>query len=349
MTQPTASRPATGTNLAPPPAQIDRNLALELARVTEAGALSAGRWMGRGDKEAGDQAAVDAMRRALSLIAMEGVVVIGEGEKDHAPMLYIGERLGTGGSPALDIAVDPIDGTTLLAKGLPNALSIVALAERGSMYYPPHIVYMEKIAVGPDAAGAININDPPARNLERIAEAKNQRVQDLTVVILDRPRHAELTAAVRATGARIRLISDGDVAGAIMCATDDSGVDVLMGVGGTTEAVLAACAMQCLGGELQCKLWPRDDDERRRAIAAGVANFDKVFMADDLVRSEDIFFAATGITDGEVLKGVTYHKSWAETESLVTRSRSGTVRRIQARHHYAFKRRSLEPIKDSPP
>ncbi len=324
------------------PEEIDRNLALELVRVTEAGALSAGRWMGRGDKEAADQAAVDAMRRALTRIPMDGMVVIGEGEKDHAPMLYIGERLGSGGPPALDIAVDPIDGTTLLAKGLPNALSIVALAERGSMYYPPHIVYMDKIAVGADAAGAININEPPAHNLERIAAAKNRRVQDLTVVILDRPRHVELVEQVRATGARIRLISDGDVAGAIMCAFDDSGLDVLMGIGGTPEAVLAACALQCLGGELQCKLWPRDAQERERARTAGITNFDQVFGAQDLVRSDDIFFAATGITDGEVLRGVKYYRTWAETESIVTRSRSGTVRRIHARHHWAFKRRALE-------
>ncbi len=330
------------SGLAPPTRAIDRNIALELARVTEAGALSAGRWMGRGDKEAADQAAVEGMRRALNGIAMEGVVVIGEGEKDRAPMLYIGERLGSGGPPALDIAVDPIDGTTLLAKGLPNALSIVALAARGSMYYPPHIVYMDKMAVGADAAGTININEPPARNLERIAEAKNRRIQDLTVVILDRPRHEELTAQVRATGARIRLISDGDVAGAIMCAFEDSGLDVLMGVGGTPEAVLAACALKCLGGDLQCKLWPRDAAERARAQAAGITNFDQVFTVGDLVRSDDVFFSATGITDGEVLKGVKYYKSWAETESFVTRSRSGTVRRIHARHHWAYKRRGMD-------
>ncbi len=321
------------------PTAIDRNLALELVRVTEAGALASGRWMGRGDKNAADQAAVDAMRRALGRIEMDGVVVIGEGEKDEAPMLFIGERIGTGRPPQVAVAVDPIDGTTLLSKGLSNALSLVALAGgHDSLYDAKHVAYMDKIAVGADAAGTININDPVAANLQRIARAKRMRVTNLTVVILDRPRHEQLIKEVREAGARIKLITDGDVAGALMTAIDGSGLDVLMGVGGAPEAVLAACALKCLGGDIQCRLHARTPEERQTAETLG-ADFDEVLGVDQLVRSDDVFFAATGVTEGEVLKGITYHSNWAETESLVTRSRSGTVRRIQARHHWAYKQR----------
>jgi fructose-1,6-bisphosphatase II len=319
--------------------EIDRNLALELVRVTEAGALGSARWMGRGDKNMADQAAVDAMRRTLGTIEMDGVVVIGEGEKDKAPMLYIGEQIGTGDPPEVDVAVDPVDGTTLLSKGLPNAISVVALSGgRGSMYDAKHVAYMHKIATGAEAAGSFNINDPVAVNLQRIARAKRVRVTSLTVVILDRPRHEQLIREVRDAGARIKLITDGDIAGAVMTAIDGSGLDVLMGIGGGTEAVLAACALKCLGGEIQCKLYARNPEEREKSEALG-ADFEQVLTIDELVRSDDVFFAATGVTDGEVLKGVKYHTNWAETESLVTRSRSGTLRRIFARHHWGYKQR----------
>ena len=315
-------------------AEISRNLALELVRVTEAGALASARWMGRGDKNTADGAAVDAMRRALGMVPMNGVVVIGEGEKDEAPMLYIGEKIGTGEPPQVDVAVDPIDGTTLLSKGLPNAISVVALAAgRGSLYDAKHVAYMHKIATGADAVGSLNIDDPVVVNLQRVARAKRMRVSNL-----DRPRHEGLIKEVRDTGARIKLISDGDVAGAVMTAIDGTGLDLLMGIGGSPEAVLAAAALKCLGGEIQCKLYARNPEEREKAQAAG-ADFDRVLGVDDLVRSDDVFFAATGITDGELLQGVKYHSNWAETESLVTRSRSGTVRRIQARHHWAYKQR----------
>jgi fructose-1,6-bisphosphatase II len=320
-------------------AEISRNLALELVRVTEAGALASARWMGRGDKNTADGAAVDAMRRALGMIPMDGLVVIGEGEKDEAPMLYIGEKIGTGEPPQVDVAVDPIDGTTLLSKGLPNAISVVAMAAgRGSLYDAKHVHYMHKIATGADAAGSLNIDDPVAVNLQRVARAKRMRVSNLTVIILDRPRHEALIKEVRDTGARIKLISDGDVAGAVMTAIDGSGLDLLMGIGGSPEAVLAAAALKCLGGEIQCKLYARNPEEKEKAEAAG-AKFDRVLGIDDLVRSDDVFFAATGVTDGEVLQGVKYHMNWAETESLVTRSRSGTLRRIYARHHWGYKQR----------
>lgn len=309
----------------------DRNLALELVRVTEAAALAAGRWMGRGDKNAADQAAVDAMRKVLSTIAMDGVIVIGEGEKDQAPMLYNGERLGMADQPKVDIAVDPIDGTRLTAEGNNGALSVVALAERGSMYYPHHLVYMDKIAVGPECRGVIDINAPPAENLQRIARVLKRDVNDLTVMILNRPRHADLIAAVRKAGARIRLISDGDVAGALATALPESGIDVLMGIGGSPEAVIAAAALKCLGGEIQCKPWPRDEDERRRAIELGI-DLDKVLTTDDLVQGDNVFFAATGITNGELLRGVRYFGGGAVTHSIVMRSRSGTLRMITATH-----------------
>nr|BBH95530.1 fructose-1,6-bisphosphatase [Thermogemmatispora argillosa] len=313
----------------------ERNLAMELVRVTEAAALSAGRWMGRGDKEKADQAAVDAMRQALDGVDMDGVVVIGEGEKDEAPMLYIGERVGNGSPPQVDVAVDPIDGTRLLSLGLPGALAVVATAERGTMYSaPPGVFYMEKIAVGPAARDVIDINAPVAVNLERIARAKDAQIDDLTVIILDRPRHQEIIRQIREAGARIRLISDGDVAAAILAAMEDyRGVDVLMGIGGAPEAVLAAAAIKCLGGAMQCKVWPRSDEEREKFKAEGI-DVDQVLTIDDLVRSNDVAFAATGITSGELLDGVQYFGWGARTSSIMMRSRSGTVRYIQARHKW---------------
>ena len=316
---------------------LDRNLGLELVRVTEAAALAAGRWMGKGDKERADQAAVDAMRFALDSVDMDGVVVIGEGEKDKAPMLYIGEQIGNGQPPRTDVAVDPIDGTTLLSKGLPNALTVVALAERGSMYYPPNIVYMDKIAVGPVGRGRVSIEATPAENLQALAAAKDCDVSDLTVIILDRPRHADLIARIRAAGARIKIITDGDVAGALTAAMEDhTGVDLLMGIGGAPEAVLAACALKCVGGDIQCRLWPRNEEEKNAAIANGLApsEFDRVLTIDDLCASENAFFAATGITNGELLRGVQYYGRGARTYSLMMRSRSGTARWIEAQHRW---------------
>jgi fructose-1,6-bisphosphatase II len=264
---------------------------------------------------------------------MDGVVVIGEGEKDEAPMLYIGERIGNGREPKVDVAVDPVDGTTLLAKGLPNAVSVVALAEQGTMYYPPGIVYMEKLAVGPAGRGIVSLEMSLEENIEALASAKGEHVDDLTVVVLDRPRHAEIIDRIRATGARIKLISDGDVAGGIMPSLVDTGVDMLMGVGGSPEAVLTAAALKCLGGDIQCKLWPRDDNERAQAEKLGLS-MDTVLTIDDLVRGNDVFFALTGVTDGELVKGVHYFPHGATTETLVMRSRSGTVRRIQAVHNF---------------
>ncbi len=316
---------------------LDRNLGLELVRVTEAAALAAGRWMGKGDKEAADQAAVDAMRFALESVDMDGVVVIGEGEKDEAPMLYIGEAIGNGQPPRTDIAVDPIDGTTVLAKGLPNALTVVALAERGSMYYPPSIVYMEKVAVGPIGRGRISIEVSPEENLKALAAAKDCDVGDLTVIMLDRPRHADLMFRVRAAGARLKLISDGDVAGALMAAMDEhTGVDMLMGTGGAPEAVLAACALKCCDGDMQCRLAPRNEEEKRAAIAGGLdpSEFDRVLTIDDLCKSDNVFFAATGVTNGELLRGVQYYGRGARTHSLSMRSRSGTARWIEAQHRW---------------
>jgi fructose-1,6-bisphosphatase II len=312
---------------------LDRNIAMELCRVTEAAALAAARWMGRGNKNALDQAAVNAMRDRLRVIQMDGVVVIGEGEKDEAPMLYIGEKIGNGEPPRVDVAVDPVDGTTLLSKGLPNAVSVVALAEQGTMYYPPGIVYMEKLAVGPAGRGAVSLELTIEQNIEALAAAKGERVDDLTIVVLDRPRHAELIERIRATGARIKLITDGDVAGGIMPSLPDTGVDMLMGVGGSPEAVLTAAALKCLGGDIQCKLWPRDDKERAQAEKLGLS-VDRVLSIDDLVRGNDVFFALTGVTDGELVKGVHYFPHGATTETLVMRSRSGTVRRIQAVHNF---------------
>ncbi len=309
----------------------DRNLALELVRVTEAAALAAARWMGRGEKNSADQAAVDAMRLVLGTIAMDGVVVIGEGEKDAAPMLYNGEQVGAAAHPKVDIAVDPIDGTRLTAEGGNGALSVVAVGERGSMYYPHHLVYMDKIAVGPSCCGVIDIEASPRVNLRNIARALNRDVNDLTVMILNRPRHADLIEAVRTAGARIRLITDGDVAGALSTCMPNSGIDVLMGIGGSPEAVITATALKCLGGEIQCKPWPRDDDERQKAIDMGI-ELDKVLTNNDLVQSDDVFFAATGITNGELLRGVRYFGGGATTHSMIIRSRSGTLRMITATH-----------------
>ena len=313
--------------------QPDRNLALDLVRVTEAAALAAGRWMGRGEKIAADQAAVDAMRLVLNTIEMDGVIVIGEGEKDEAPMLYNGEQLGTGEPPKVDIAVDPIDGTSLTASGRSGALSVVALATRGSMYAPGSLVYMDKIAVGPAARGVIDINAPVEANLKAIARAKQRDVDDLTVMILDRPRHAELVRQVRQAGARIRLIADGDVAAAISTSMDETGIDALFGIGGSPEAVIAAAALKCLGGEIQCKLWPRDDTERQFALEHGL-DLDQVLRTDDLVGSDDVFFAASGITQGELLDGVHYFGGGARTASVVMRSKSGTIRHITATHRW---------------
>ena len=308
-----------------------RNLAMELVRVTEAAALSAGRFMGRGQKEAADKAAVDAMRLVLNTIEMDAVVVIGEGEKDEAPMLFNGEKLGTGEPPEVDIAVDPIDGTRPLANGFINSIATVAVAPRGTMYDPGPFMYMHKIAVGPEAAGMIDINAPVEVNLKRISRIKNMRVNDLTVVILDRPRHANLIQEVRACGARIQLIPDGDVAGAMMTCWPDAGVDVLIGIGGTPEGVLAACALRGMGGEIQGKFYPRNDEEGKLGQELGY-KLDTVLTMDDLVSSEDVFFAATGITDGALLDGIKYFSQGARTDSIVIRGKTGTVREIIARH-----------------
>jgi len=313
------------------PSDPDRNLALELVRTTEAAAMAAGRWMGRGDKVGADQAAVAAMRTLFNTISMDGVVVIGEGEKDEAPMLFNGERLGTGEPPLVDIAVDPIDGTRLTSLGLPGAIAVVAVAERGTMYNPQHIVYMNKIAVGPEAKGAVSLDAPPKDNLKRVAKALGKDLNDLTVVVLDRPRHDDLLKEIRTTGARIKLIPDGDVSGGLMTAVEDGGVDVLMGIGGSPEAVITACALKCLGGEIQCKLWPRDEGERKRALELGM-DLDRVLTTDDLVNGENVFFVATGITDGEWLNGVKYAGNGVRTTSVVMRSRSGTVRTVEASH-----------------
>ncbi|MHB1547697.1 MAG: class II fructose-bisphosphatase [Acidimicrobiales bacterium] len=304
---------------------------MDLVRVTEAAALAAARWMGRGDKEGADGAAVHAMRIVLSTIPMDGVVVIGEGEKDNAPMLFNGERIGDGTPPRTDIAVDPIDGTTPTALGRGGALSVIAVSERGTMFNPGPCVYMEKLAVGPRSAGMIDISRPPEENLRAVAKAKGTSVRDVTAVILDRPRHADLIAQVRATGARIRLITDGDGAGAIATAWPDSGVDILFGIGGTPEGVIAAAALKSMGGEIQGKLWPRDAAERQAAVDAGY-DLDALLTTDDLVQGDNCFFAATGITDGELLSGVRYNEAGATTQSLVMRSKSGTVRLIAARH-----------------
>ena len=321
-----------------PDVKPDRNLALELVRVTEAAAMGAGRWIGRGEKESADQAAVDAMRLMLDTVEMDGVVVIGEGEKDEAPMLYNGEHVGSGHGPQVDVAVDPLEGTRLTALGQPNAIAVIALAERGTMFFPGAAVYMNKIAVGPEAADAIDIDAPPAENVERVAEAKGCRAGDVSVVVLDRPRHEQLIAELREVGARVNLIADGDVAPAIAASRGGTGVDMLMGIGGTPEGVIAACAVKSFGGALQGKLWPRDDGERQALVDAGL-DPDRVLTTDDLVGGDDLFIAATGVTTGALLRGVRYTTDGAVTESLVIRSRSGTVRRIEATHAFEKLRR----------
>ena len=309
----------------------DRNLALELARVTEAAAMASARWVGRGDKIGADEAAVHAMRLMISTVSMNGVVVIGEGEKDAAPMLYNGEVVGDGTGPLCDVAVDPIDGTRLCANGMPNAIAVIAVSARGSMYDPSAVFYMTKLVTGPEAAGAVDIDAPAAANIAAVARAKHCSPHDVTVIILDRPRHAALSEEVRAAGARIKLITDGDVAGAIMAARDGTGIDLLLGIGGTPEGVIAACAIKCLGGVILGKLAPRDDAERDRALAAG-HDLSRVLTTDDLVASDDAFFAATGITNGELMAGVRYKAGGATTHSLVMRARSGTVRNIHSEH-----------------
>lgn len=310
----------------------DRNLALELVRVTEAGALASARWIGRGDKEAADQAAVDAMRHVLHTISMDGMVVIGEGEKDEAPMLYNGEKIGDGTPPSVDIAVDPLEGTTLTAKGMPNALSVIALAEKGSMFDPGPCVYMEKLAGGSDIADLLDLDRPIEETVKLVAERRGHGIGDVTVVVLDRPRHVDTINKIRQTGARVRLISDGDVAGVLLAISDRTIVDLLWGIGGTPEGVLAAAAVKSIGGEIVGRLWPRNDTERQAAIDAGY-DLEKQLKSADLITSDNCFFSATGVTGGDLLEGVRYISAGrATTESLVMRSRSGTVRRIKATH-----------------
>lgn len=309
----------------------DRNLALELVRVTEAAAMAAGRWVGRGDKNGADGVAVNAMRALISTVGMRGTVVIGEGEKDNAPMLFNGEDVGDGTGPECDVAVDPIDGTTLAAKGMTNAISVMAVAPRGSMYDPSAVFYMEKLVTGPEAADVVDIRYPVAENIHQVAKAKGSAPEDVTVVLLDRPRHQDIVDEIRATGARIKFISDGDVAGAIMAARPDTGIDLLLGVGGTPEGIISACAMKCLDGVIQGRLWPKDDQERQKALDAG-HDLDRVLSTDDLVTGDDVFFVATGITDGELMKGVRYRAGGCSTHSLVMRSRSGTIRSITSEH-----------------
>jgi fructose-1,6-bisphosphatase II len=318
---------ANGKQSRPP----DRNLALELVRVTEAAAMAAARWIGRGDKESADQAAVDAMRFMLDTVSMDGVVVIGEGEKDKAPMLFNGERVGSGTGPEVDVAVDPLEGTRLTALGQPNAIAVIALAERGTMFFPGAALYMDKIACGPEAADAIDIHASPTENVARVAKAKGMTPRDISVVVLERDRHDALIAELRAAGAKVLLIRDGDVAPAIAAAQTGTGVDLLMGIGGTPEGVIAAAAIKCSGGALQGKLWPRNDEERQ-ALVDGGYDIDRVLTTNDLVEGEDVFVAATGVTSGALLRGVQYTGGGAVTDSIVMRSRSGTVRRIEARH-----------------
>ncbi len=317
----------------------DRNLALELVRTTEAAAIAASRWMGRGDKKGADGAAVDAMRIVLGGVNMDGIVIIGEGEKDDAPMLYNGERIGNGHPPETDIAVDPIDGTTLTSLGRANALSVIAVADRGSMFDPGPCVYMEKIVTGPEAAEYIDITKSASDNLHAVAEAKGEHVRDLTAVILDRDRHNNLIDEVREAGARIRLIPDGDVAGAISTAWPDTGADILFGIGGTPEGVISAAALKCMGGAMQGRLWPRNEYERTAAVAAGY-DLAAVLSQDDLIRTSNCFFAATGVTDGDLLKGVHFDAVHCHTQSLVMRGMSGTVRLVKA-HHRLGKARKL--------
>jgi fructose-1,6-bisphosphatase II len=316
------------------PERPDRNLAMELVRVTEAAALAAGRWVGRGDKIAADQAAVDAMRLMIDTVSMHGTVVIGEGEKDEAPMLFNGEEVGDGTGPGVDVAVDPIDGTRLAAVGQPNALAVIALAERGTMFFPGAAFYMEKIATGPEAANVIDIEAPVDENIRQVAKAKGKRPEDVAVTILDRERHADLIRECREAGAHVQLITDGDVAGAIVAAAPRTQVDMLVGIGGTPEGVIAAAALKCLGGAMQGRLYPRNDDERRQLLDQGLDPA-TVLSTDDLVSGADVFFAATGITDGYLLRGVKYFPDGATTHSMVMRARSGTLRYVEAEHSFA--------------
>ena len=311
--------------------QPSRNLALELVRVTETAAIAASRWVGRGAKNDADQVAVDGMRKMINTVSMNGVIVIGEGEKDQAPMLFNGEQVGDGNGPSVDVAVDPIDGTTLTAKGMNNAISVIALAERGTMFDPTTVFYMKKLVVGPEAADVVDITAPVKENLRRIAKAKRRDIESLTVVLLDRPRHDQLVKEIREAGARIKFITDGDVAGAVEAARDETGIDALMGIGGTPEGIIAACAMKCLGGVIQAILHPRDEVEREKALANGM-DLEKVLTTNDLVSGENVFFAATGITDGELLKGIRFTDRYIQSTSLVMRSRSKTIRFISSEH-----------------
>lgn len=320
-------------NTNPTERPIERNIAMELVRVTEAAAMAAARYLGTGDKNRVDEAAVAAMRYTLGFVRMDGTVVIGEGEKDEAPMLYIGERIGDGSGPRVDIAVDPVDGTTLVSKGLPGAISTVALSGRGTMKFPREFVYMDKIVTGPEAKDCIDINAPVAENLKNIALAKKRKISQITVVVLDRPRHEQLLSEIRSTGARVKLISDGDVAASLQAALPGKEVDVLLGIGGTPEGVLSAAAIRCIGGAIQCKAWPRNDNERKAGVAAGV-DVDKVYKTEDLIGTDDVFFAATGVSSGELLKGVRYCSGGARTQSMAMRCRSGTVRRIDSWHNF---------------
>lgn len=312
---------------------MERELTMEFARVTEAAALASARWVGRGDKEAADDAAVEAMRSVFDTIHMNGTVVIGEGEMDEAPMLYIGERLGTGEAPELDVAVDPLEGTNIVAKGLSGAIAVMAIAEKGGLLHAPDM-YMDKIAVGPAAKGKINIDAPVIENLTNVAKALGKNINDLTVVIMDRPRHQKLIKEVREAGARIRLITDGDVSPAVACGIEDSGVDMMIGVGGAPEGVLAAAALRCLGGEMQGRLWPENDDDIERAKKLGIDDVNKLLTLDDLVKSDDVFFAATGITEGPLLRGVNFTAQGASTHTVVMRGKTGTVRFIEAQHRF---------------
>ena len=311
--------------------QPSRNLALELVRVTETAAIAASRWVGRGAKNDADQVAVDGMRKMINTVSMNGVIVIGEGEKDQAPMLFNGEQVGDGNGPSVDVAVDPIDGTTLTAKGMNNAISVIALAERGTMFDPTTVFYMKKLVVGPEAADVVDITAPVKENLRRIAKAKRRDIESLTVVLLDRPRHDQLVKEIREAGARIKFITDGDEAGAVEAARDETGIDALMGIGGTPEGIIAACAMKCLGGVIQAILHPRDEAEREKALANGM-DLEKVLTTNDLVSGENVFFAATGITDGELLKGIRFTDRYIQSNSLVMRSRSKTIRFISSEH-----------------
>lgn len=312
---------------------MERELTMEFARVTEAAALASARWVGLGNKEAADNAAVEAMRAVFDTIHMDGTVVIGEGEMDEAPMLYIGERVGNGESPVLDVAVDPLEGTNSVAKGVAGAIAVVAIAKKGCLLHAPDM-YMDKIAVGPAAAGRINIDAPVAENITNVAQALGKKIADITVVILDRPRHHQLIKDVRTCGARVRLISDGDVSPAVACAFEDTGVDMMMGIGGAPEGVLAAAALRCMGGEMQGRLWPENEEDKARAKALGIEDVHKLLMMDDLVSGDDVFFAATGITEGPLLRGVTFTSKGALTHTVVIRGKTGTVRFIEARHRF---------------